>query len=142
MNEKLLKVATPKDFEALGFKFENDGTDSPWGNSWEMSNEKFNIYIDPTFEVNLYRLDEQTDCIKVQIDDLYELQRLIDFIQIESTVENPIYKREKIPDDFDPFQKILIEMKLPSGITKYIEGNIHVASKFKGYTGYCLKRIN
>lgn len=64
------------------------------------------------------------------------------FKNVTSTDENPIYKREKIPDDFDPFQKILIEMKLPSGITKYIEGNIHVASKFKGYTGYCLKRIN
>jgi len=76
-----MKVASHDDFIKMGFVAETDGSGSPWGNSWDMRTTYFHLFIDCTFEVKLMRLNPDTDGITLLIEDLYELQQAVDFIQ-------------------------------------------------------------
>lgn len=78
VNEKL--NITFKELIALGFKPYGDGTGDPWGEGWEMENERFQIDIDCTNVVKLARKNPDSDFIVVYVDDKFALECLVDFI--------------------------------------------------------------
>ncbi len=82
-NEKLLKLMFKDKLEPMGFKYENDGTEDPRGDCWTYKNNKFYIYVDAWGEVSLSRINPDTDPILLHIDDLFDLQRVIDWIADE-----------------------------------------------------------
>lgn len=80
MNVKLFKVASPEIFIEMGFVEENDGTGDPRGVDWNLRTSNFHLLIDPWCEVKLCRINPETDYIILQVEDLYELQSVIDWI--------------------------------------------------------------
>lgn len=69
------------DFLEMGFVMEDDGSGSPWGIDYNLRTERFHIIIDCTWEVKLGRMDVDNDYIVVQVDDKFDLQQLVDFVQ-------------------------------------------------------------
>lgn len=80
-NLSLLNQTTFIEIIKLGFvKIEDDSGD-PIDTFYTMKNDKFKIIIDCAMDITLERINPDTESIKVEIDDLYDLRNLIAFIQ-------------------------------------------------------------
>ena len=79
-NHSLASSVSFDDIKKMGFIETIDGTNDPRGTSYDLRNEKFFITIDAWFEVEICRLNPVTDFIKVQIDDKFDLEQLVNFI--------------------------------------------------------------
>lgn len=77
-NQKLAQSNV--DFESLGFIHDHEEED-PRGHSWNMSNDKFKISIDAWYEVFLTRKNPDSDQIRIDISDKFDLNMLIAFIE-------------------------------------------------------------
>lgn len=80
MNTRLMNNA--KGWERIlkmGFIEENDGSGDPRGIDYNMRKNGYHILIDPWFDVKMTYKD--SDFIKLQVDDLIDLQEVIDFIE-------------------------------------------------------------
>ena len=64
----------------MGFVENPDPTGDGRGTTYDYKNEKFLISINAWLEVELTRLNPETDSITIQIKDKFDLERLIDFI--------------------------------------------------------------
>lgn len=81
INEELLRNASPSDWIALGFI---ETIDDSGMADWSWTNGQYQIGIDWTGVVSLTRLDPiggDTDSIKVLIESLFDLERLLDWVQ-------------------------------------------------------------
>ena len=83
INKELLKVATPEKLIEMGFVEENDGTGDPRGVDWNMRTKNFHVLINPWCEVSIWRLNPDTDSIKLQVEDLIDLQSVVDWVADE-----------------------------------------------------------
>lgn len=87
-NEKLLRLGFKEKLETMGFTYSNDGTEDPRGDCWIFENNLFMIYVDAWGEVSLSRKNPDTDPILLHIDELFDLQRVIDWIEDEDDENN------------------------------------------------------
>lgn len=79
-NLALMNNATTADFISRGFVKTTDGTDSPWGVSYDLKTSSFEITIDCTWEVKLARRNPDHDHIQVVVEDLHDLDCLVDWV--------------------------------------------------------------
>jgi hypothetical protein len=79
VNEKFR--ASDEELSKRGFVKKQDDTGSPWGMWWELQAPKFWVTIDPTNVFHLLRKDPDSDHITIVIDDLYDLDTLVDWVQ-------------------------------------------------------------
>lgn len=81
MNTELLKVITPEKLEEMGFVPEHDGSGDPRGTDWNIRNDKFHLWIDPWADVFLSRVNPDTDSLKLQVDTVFDLEMVVEFIK-------------------------------------------------------------
>ena len=79
-NVNLCNTLTHDKLKELGFLYESDGTESPWGCDWNFRNEKFHILVEPGFDVKLSRIDVDTDFIEISIDSFFDLEMLVAWV--------------------------------------------------------------
>jgi hypothetical protein len=80
-NISLLHQTNFLEITRIGFLREVDDSGDPRGTVYTMENEKFKITIDCSMDVTLERRNPDTDSIKIEVDDLFDLRQLINFIQ-------------------------------------------------------------
>ena len=83
VNTELLKVATPEKFIEMGFVEEYDETGDPRGTDWNIRTKHFHLLIDAWYEVQICRLNPDTDYITLRVEDLSDLQSVVDWVADE-----------------------------------------------------------
>ena len=79
-NDKLAKALTIDNLTEMGFTERHDGSGDPRGTWWEIKNSNFYLSVDPWFEVQLSRVNPDTDSVTLLIESKSELQSAIDWI--------------------------------------------------------------
>lgn len=79
MNYKLIGILTPAKLKEMGFIEQTDQTDSSrkW---WEIRNNDFVLIVNPSLDIELFRLEPATDGLNLRIESLYDLEMAIDWI--------------------------------------------------------------
>lgn len=80
-NTKLSNSISNKDLQDLGFIYNIDNPEDHRGDWWEFKNKKFSINIDAWYEVSLFRLNPDSDPIKIIVYDKHDLESLMAFIE-------------------------------------------------------------
>jgi hypothetical protein len=83
VNTELLKVVTPEKLIEMGFVEEYDFTSDPIGTDWNMRTKNFHVLIDAWYEVQICRLNPDTDYITLRVEDLSDLQSVVDWVADE-----------------------------------------------------------
>jgi hypothetical protein len=68
------------DEELIGIGFTKHGGESPFDTYWQFENDKFQIYISCFGEIHLSRKNPDTDYIDVVCENIFEVERLLDWI--------------------------------------------------------------
>ena len=75
-----MNTITVENLEELGFVKETDGTDDPRGVSWHIRNDHFHLKVDAWRDVELARVNPDTDFLPMKVDRLYDLRFIVDWI--------------------------------------------------------------
>lgn len=84
VNLELIKMAVPQDFINMGFKekvFSCSDTLNQTDVCWELNTKGFSVCIDSSFEVQMCRLNPDTDYITLHLEDLTDLKSVVDWVQ-------------------------------------------------------------
>jgi len=82
-NQKLATALQGEDLTKMGFTLLQDEDKDPRGNYYVIKNNKFSIYIDAWFEVQLRRVNPDTDHLTLLVETKFDLQCVLDWIADE-----------------------------------------------------------
>ena len=80
VNTKLLKEVTAEKLLTLGFTELEDGSNDPRGTSYIIENKNFYLSVDAWCEVNLSRVNPDTDPIIIHCETLFDLKSVVSWI--------------------------------------------------------------
>ena len=80
-NEKLSRDVSVDDLIKMGFTIKDDEDKDPRGRFYEIKNDNFHLFIDAWFEVQLRRVNPDTDPIILFVQTKFDLQCVVDWIE-------------------------------------------------------------
>jgi hypothetical protein len=76
----LFKVLTRKKLIKLGFEEESNENENLKKTIWNMKNDAFHLIVNTFGDVTLIRLNTDSEDLKLEINDLYELECVVDWV--------------------------------------------------------------